>query len=72
MIYGLTKRNLWSHEGVCKPLPAALTLIICILVRVSITVKRHHEQGTSYTGEHFIDLHGGKHVCKQADIVLER
>ena len=42
-------------------------------------VKRHHDQGNSYEGEHLIGTvlssvhyhHGGKHGSIQADIVLD-
>ena len=50
-----------------------------VLVRVSIAVKKHHGQGNSYKGKHFIGVglqfrgsvhyhHGGL----QADVVLEK
>jgi hypothetical protein len=50
--------------------------------RVFLAVKRHHDQGNSYKGQHFIgagfqfrgSVHyhrGGKHGGLQADMVLE-
>ena len=56
----------------------------CVLVRVSIAVKRHHDHGISYKGRHIIvvallwfrDLvhyhHGGKQGSMQADRVLDK
>lgn len=54
-----------------------------VLVMVSITVKRHHDQSSSYKGKHSIgdglqfknllqDHDDRKHDRVQADIVLER
>ena len=55
-------------------------LLPSVLVRVSIAVKRHHDQGNSYKG-HLIGAHtlrgpvhyydGGKHGRVQANMALE-
>jgi hypothetical protein len=56
--------------------------ILPVLVRVSFTVRRHHDQGNFYKGNHLIGLayyvrglvhyyHGGKHGSMQADLMLE-
>ena len=53
-----------------------------VLVRVSIAVNRHHDQGNSYKEQHLIGAaytfrgsvhyhHGRKHGSVQADTVLE-
>jgi hypothetical protein len=53
------------------------------LVRVSIAVKRHHDQSNSYRCKHFIGAalqfrgwvhyhHGGKYGSMQADMLLEK
>jgi hypothetical protein len=54
-----------------------------ILVRVSISVKRHHDQGNAYKGKYFTGAglwfrglvhyhHGRKHGSVQAGTVLEK
>ena len=54
-----------------------------LLVRVSVTVKRHHYPNNFYKGKHFIGAglkfrgsahyqHGRKHSSMQADTVLEK
>jgi hypothetical protein len=40
---------LWSSINLKKK-----HLCVCVLVRVSIAVKRHHDQGNSYKGQHLI------------------
>ena len=50
---------------------------MCVVIRVSIAVKRHHNQGNSYKGQHLIGAglqyhHGGKHGIVQANVVLEK
>ena len=58
-------------------------LIPDVVARVSIAVKRHHDQGNSYKGKHFRVAqlqfrglvhyhHGGKHGSTQAAMVLEK
>jgi hypothetical protein len=32
-----------------------LSLYLTVLVRISIAIKRHHSQGNSYKGQHFIE-----------------
>lgn len=56
--------------------------MLCVLVRVSIAMKRHHDRGNPYNETPFIGAalelgglahyHGGKHSGMQVDMVLER
>jgi hypothetical protein len=52
-----------------------------VLVRVPFAVKRHHDLGNSYKGQHLTGVafrgsvhyqHGRQHGSDQADIVLEK
>jgi hypothetical protein len=54
-----------------------------VCLRVSIAVKRHHDQGDLYKGQHLIGAgllfrglvhysHGGKPGSMQTDLVLEK
>jgi hypothetical protein len=53
-----------------------------VFIRVSVVLKRHHDQGKSYQGKHLIWAHsfrgsvhyhhGGKHGNVQADMVMKK
>ena len=56
---------------------------VCVCLRVSIAVKRHHDHSNSYKGKHLIGVaysftglahfpHGREHGGMQADTVLEK
>jgi hypothetical protein len=57
-------------------------VFIVVLVRLSIAVKRRHDQGNSYKGQHLIGAysfrgsvhyhHSRKHGSLQADMLLEK
>ena len=59
-----------------------LVHMLCVLARVSIAMKRHHDRGNPYNETPFIGAalelgglahyHGGKHSGMQVDMVLER